>query len=289
MKQNKSNNMKCDILAPKLYLENKDFNMWDCYSEYESSYNDHLHFHNFFELSVIYEGTSQFLINGELFTMGNRSLQLIRPSDYHKQLTGNGEHIRYYNLMFSAEFLSEPLQHELEKVQQPLCATVGIAEWDDMIRMIRKIYKEFKESSEDILSRIYIRANVENLCIFLLKNQKVEHHLNIQVPQEPIRKAVSYVQKSYRNPIHLSDAANAAGLSPTYFSMVFHSTMGITFSRYLTEYRLQIAERYLRSSDLPIKQIAAVCGFSSYPYFVTLFKEHFGVPPGSWRSKIQKQ
>lgn len=289
MNLKKSNNKKCDILAPEFCLDNKEFNMWDCYSEYESIYNNQLHFHNFFELSVIYEGTSRFLVNESLFTMGNRSLQLIRPSDYHRQLTRKGEHIRYYNLMFSAGFLSEPLVHELEKVEQPLCATVVSADWDNIIRMTRKIYKEFRKSPEDILSQIYIRANVENMCVFLLKNQKTENHMNIQVPQEPIRKAVSFIQKNYRSPIHLSDAANAAGLSPTYFSMVFHDTMGIPFSGYLAEYRLQMAERYLRSSDLPIKQIAAVCGFSSYPYFVTLFKEHFGIPPGSWRSGIQKK
>lgn len=286
MKQKNANNIKCDILAPEFCLENREFNIWDCYSEYESSYNDRLHFHNFFELSVIYEGTSRFLVNESLFTMGNRSLQLIRPSDYHRQLTGRGEHIRYYNLMFSAAFLSEPLLHELNKVQQPLCATAGTADWEDIIRMTKKIYREFKQSPEDILSQIVIRANVESLCVFLLKNQKMENNVNIQVPQEPIRKAVSFIQKSYRSPIRLSDAANAAGLSPTYFSMAFHDTMGITFSEYLTEYRLQMAERYLRSRALSIKQIAAVCGFSSYPYFVTVFKERFGFPPGSWRSRI---
>lgn len=288
MNQKNTYSMKCDILTPEFCLENREFNMWDCYSEYESSYNDRLHFHNFFELSVIYEGTSRFLINDSLFTMGIRSLQLIRPSDYHRQLTRKGEHIRYYNLMFSAVFLSEPLLRELEKTQQPLCIAAETADWDDIIRLTGKIYKEFKQSPEDILSQIYIRANVENLCLFLLRNQKAENPVKVQIPQEPIRKAVSFIQKSYRSPIYLSDAASAAGLSPAYFSTVFHDTMGISFSGYLTEYRLQAAERYLRSSDLTIKEIAAVCGFSSYPYFVTVFKEHFGFPPGSWRTGKQK-
>ena len=283
------NNKKPDILISDYYLENREFNMWDCYSEHESSFNEQLHFHNFYELSIIYEGASRFLVNGEVFTMGIRSMQLIRPSDYHRQLTESGEHIRYYNLMFSAAFLSEPLLHELEKVQQPLCATVGTADWDDMLRLLKKIHKEFKQSSEDVLSQLYIRANVENLCIYLLRNQKAENTINPQLPQEPIRKAISFIQKNYRNPIYLSDAANAAGLSPTYFSMIFHNTMGINFSDYLAGYRLQVAQRYLQSSDLPVKQIAAVCGFSSYPYFVTLFKEHFGYTPGSYRSNIQKQ
>lgn len=59
--------------------------------------------------------------------------------------------------------------------------------------------------------------------------------------QEPVRRAVAYIQKNYREPLKLADAAAAAGLSASYFSAVFHQTMGISFSKYLTEYRLQAA------------------------------------------------
>lgn len=276
---------RCEVLTPEAFLRDKQFNIWDCYSEQGSSFNGRLHFHEFYELSVIYEGTSRFMVNGSEFVMGARSLQLIRPTDYHCQLTGNGEHIRYYNLMFTADFISEPLLHILEKCPDPLCVTVSAAAWKGIHQLLRKIMKEYSQNPDDPLTMIFIQCNVENLCVFLLKNQRNQHCHRTETMQEPIRRAVSYVQRNYRQSIRLTNAAEAARLSPTYFSSLFHATMGVSFSAYLTEYRLQVAERYLRSSNLSVKQIAAVCGFTSYPYFISAFKSLYGIPPGSWRSQ----
>ena len=81
------------ILPAKEYLSNGLFSIQNCYSEAESSFNQQLHFHDFYELSLIYEGSSRFLINGSSFVAAAGSLQLIRPSDYHRQMTDTGKHI----------------------------------------------------------------------------------------------------------------------------------------------------------------------------------------------------
>lgn len=282
----KNSSGSCEVLAPEFFLEEKQFNIWDCYSEERSNFNGRLHFHEFYELSVIYEGTSRFMVNGSEYAMGVRSLQLIRPSDYHRQLTGEGEHIRYYNLMFSADFISSDLLKVLEECPGPLCANASDAEWRDLLRLIRAIEQKFKEDFDDPLAQIFIRANVENLCIFIMQHQQNRTSSHIETMQEPIRRTLAFIQRNYRKEIHLADAATIAGLSPTYLSALFHSTMGVPFSVYLTGYRLQIAERYLRTSNLSVKQIAAVCGFSTYPYFVTAFKAEYGVPPGEFRKQL---
>lgn len=285
----KNGNRNCEVLTPDFFLEEKQFNIWDCYSEERSNFNRRLHFHEFFELSVIYEGTSRFMINGSEFAMCVKSLQLIRPTDYHCQLTGEGEHIRYYNLMFSANFISPELLKVLEECPDPLCANASDADWPDLLRLIHQIQREFRDNADDPLTHIFIRSNLENLCIFILRHQQNRNHFRTETMQEPIRRALTYIQQNYRKDIRLSDSANAAGLSPSYFSSLFHSTMGIHFSVYLTNYRLQIAERYLRTSDLSVKQIAAVCGFSAYPYFVTAFKAEYGTPPGAFRKQMLNQ
>ena len=74
------------ILPAKEYLSNGLFSIQNCYSEAESSFNQQLHFHDFYELSLIYEGSSRFVAAAG-------SLQLIRPSDYHRQMTDTGKHI----------------------------------------------------------------------------------------------------------------------------------------------------------------------------------------------------
>ena len=282
----KNSPKSCEVLTPEFFLEEKQFNIWNCYSEEHSNFNGRLHFHEFYELSVIYEGTSRFMVNGSEYAMGVKSLQLIRPSDYHRQLTGEGEHIRYYNLMLSADFISSDLLKVLEECPGPLCANASDAEWRDLLRLIRAIEQTFKDEFNDPLAQIFIRANVENLCKFIMKHQKNRTASHIETMQEPIRRTLEFIQRNYRKEIHLADAANVAGLSPTYLSALFHSTMGVSFSIYLTGYRLQIAERYLRTSNLSVKQIAAVCGFSTYPYFVTAFKAEYGTPPGTFRKQM---
>lgn len=279
----KEKTLNIDILSAEFYLKNRKFDMWNCYSEYSSSYNNCLHFHNFYELSVIYEGSSGFLINGSLFSMKEKSLQLIRPCDYHRQITGKDEHIRYYNLIFTPDFLSEELLRELERNHEPIYTCAESSEWESILVTLQNMYQEFCNSPEDPLSVIFIRNSLENICVFLLRNRKngslsAEVHL-----QKYLQRAISYIQKNYRFPIRLSDAAEAAGLSPSYFSTVFRSAMNISFSNYLLSFRLQEAARYLSSSDLAIKQIAPVCGFPSYSYFVTAFRNHYGITPAAWR------
>lgn len=280
MEKQKRKKTACEILSAADFLNGREYKIEDCYSEHASSYNDRLHFHDFYELSVIYEGTSHFLVNGSLFAMGKGSLQLIRPSDYHWQQTALGEHIRYYNVTFSPDFLSEELRCGLERGQEPLCAVVGSGEWPELMRLLQRLCEAFSREREEVAERIFIHGGIEMLCALLLKRQESGKRPQVQIAQEPVRRALAYVGKNYRERITLADAARAAGLSPTYFSALFHRNMGISFSRYLTEYRLREAKRYLLSGELPVKQVAAVCGFASYSYFVTAFKECFGETPG---------
>ena len=80
----------CDVLSPDEFLGGRDYRIWDCYSEHQSTFNNRLHFHSFYEMSIIYEGKTDFLISGNKFSLKNHSIQLVRPSDYHKQMTAEG-------------------------------------------------------------------------------------------------------------------------------------------------------------------------------------------------------
>lgn len=278
-------NRKWDILTPEEYLAGKLFHIGDCYSEHGSSFNNRLHFHNFYEMSIIYEGSSDFMVNGEVLYMKERSIQLIRPSDYHCQLTKPSEHIRYYNLIFSPELVSEELLQELAQSTGALCVDTELEDWADLRRLVQKMLCAFEQPEDRALGQLFIRCNVENLCIYLLSRCRDRPPSLVKAYREPVQRAILYVQRNYRFPIKLSDAAADAGLSPTYFSMVFHTAVGVSFSQYLSDCRLQAAERYLRSSELPVKAISSICGFASYSYFISAFRKRFGCPPAMWRRR----
>lgn len=273
------------FLASSELLEGRTYRIENCYSEFGSSYNEKLHFHDFYELSVIYEGRSHFLVNGNIFSMGKGSIQLIRPRDYHRQQTAEGEHIRYYNLTFSEEVLGEELVRELEGTEMPLCAEAGKEEWAELCALICRTCQTFEKEPDTLFGKTLTEGCIRIICAFLLKNCGTMERTGIQTMQEPVRRAIAYIRRNCREKVSLADAAREAGLSEAYFSTLFHGTMGIPFSRYVTEYRLREAKRYLQTGELPLKQVAAVCGFSSYPYFISAFKKYFGETPGKVRGR----
>ena len=75
------------ILPAKEYLSNGLFSIQNCYSEAESSFNQQLHFHDFYELSLIYEGSSRFLINGSSFVAaaGDSTIGLSQTDDGYRE------------------------------------------------------------------------------------------------------------------------------------------------------------------------------------------------------------
>lgn len=70
-------------------------------------------------------------------------------------------------------------------------------------------------------------------------------------------------------------------MSESYFSSVFHACMGVTFSEYMLNYRLSLAKRILEEENMSSKEVGAACGFFSYSYFLTAFRQKYGVPPGT--------
>lgn len=98
-----------------------------------------------------------------------------------------------------------------------------------------------------------------------------------------VKRAVQYVQKHYCETIGLNEAANEAELSMAYFSTIFKKEMGIGFSEYLVNLRLERVCTRFRTSSASIKEIAEESGFCDYPHFCRIFKKHYGVSPASYR------
>lgn len=103
------------------------------------------------------------------------------------------------------------------------------------------------------------------------------------VTNPALGKAIVAILDDPAQPHTLSGLAETAGMSRTAFSEQFRQITGRTPIDFLKEVRLRLAIRYLTSTDLPIKTVAARVGFSSRSYFSTSFKSFTGVGPADFR------
>lgn len=97
--------------------------------------------------------------------------------------------------------------------------------------------------------------------------------------------AVKLLEQSTDPDISLESVAEAVNVHPVTLSRMFKQQMGVTFVRYLTARKLQLASELLLTTDKRINDISDEIGYSDYRYFRTLFKKEFGHSPSEHRAR----
>lgn len=77
--------------------------------------------------------------------------------------------------------------------------------------------------------------------------------------------------------------AREIDLSPHHFAQRFKATLGLTPHRYVLQRRLDRAQLLLRTTAIPIAEIALTLGFASQSHFTQVFRSQRGVTPAAAR------
>lgn len=97
---------------------------------------------------------------------------------------------------------------------------------------------------------------------------------------------LSYVSAHLAEPIRRDDLAQIAGLSPSRFSVVFRSIMGMPPMQYVQREKLQRALALLRNTDVTLDMIANDLGYCDAFQFSRQFKKGFHISPSHYRKAL---
>jgi transcriptional regulator GlxA family with amidase domain len=80
--------------------------------------------------------------------------------------------------------------------------------------------------------------------------------------------------------------AEQAGMSPRTFARVYTARMGVTPARMVEKIRVEAVRRSLEESDMPIKRLAAACGFRQEERLRRAFARQVGITPAQYRARF---
>ena len=80
--------------------------------------------------------------------------------------------------------------------------------------------------------------------------------------------------------------AEQAGMSPRTFARIYAAKMGLTPARMVEKIRVEAVRRNLEETDLPIKRIAAICGFGQEERLRSAFARQVGTTPAEYRRRF---
>lgn len=124
-------------------------------------------------------------------------------------------------------------------------------------------FGEYRLMSISVLYRLFDR---------LLNERSVQK--NVLYP------AIQYLEKNIFSPELTNRAlAKKANMSEVHFRKLFAEKYNTTPKQYILDVRMKKAKQMLRASDLPVSEIAVMCGFTSLYSFSRAFKDKTGETP----------
>ncbi|MDX1384114.1 MAG: AraC family transcriptional regulator, partial [Thermoanaerobaculia bacterium] len=103
------------------------------------------------------------------------------------------------------------------------------------------------------------------------------------VVDEQLGRAIDVVLADPGGHHSVDSLAEVAGMSRSTFTDHFRKAFERSPMDFVRETRLQAGARLLRSSELPIKQVARRVGLQSRSNFSRAFTEYYGMPPKRYR------
>ena len=141
-------------------------------------------------------------------------------------------------------------------------------------------------------SRIEYAANIKELnslyrdiplryCMLVLRYSMKDYSPTIQ-------KVIMHINFNLTEDLGLQTVAEHFALNKNYLSTVFRKEVGIGFTSYVNQKRIEHAIYLLNTSSLSIQDIASLCGIHDLNYFSRIFRQQVGMSPSSYRKGIKE-
>lgn len=211
------------------------------------------------------------------------------PSDLERDIIncineGRIQEIENYLAAF-LEYLKKKTYAYTDIKEALICMTAAI------LYAIRKASYGLYEniSSLNILEWVKDSLFLENYprIIMNVLRQYEQYSKNLRSGNHPIvNKVLQILEKEYRNELPLEEMAQKMNVTPEYLSSLFMKELGIKYTTYRAQIRIDVAKKLLQEGKLKIYEVAEESGFPDVKYFTKVFKKYTGTSPGEYARNL---
>jgi AraC-like DNA-binding protein len=236
------------------------------------------HYHPEFEVVCITEGKGTRQVGNHVSNYSNGDLVLMGPNLPHSGfgLNANGMVeqvvVQFKAEIFSPYFLSmpemKPIKELFEKSRFGICFTGSTREQIKTIMQGLRDLPAF-DRFQQLTKILHKMAHSHE---FMLLNGQITLPGNIKKTHVRLQNIFNYVEKNYSEETDIEKVAGIAHLTVPAFCNYFKKIMGITFTDFINQYRIEQACIQLQQ-EKTIAEVSFDCGFNNISYFNKVFKK----------------
>lgn len=230
------------------------------------------HGHEFFEIEYIIEGSGVYEIDGREYRIAPNTLFFTTPTNIHAIRSPNATII---NVMFIYDLENDIVDVSTLLLNQPPCFHLDDKTNDFFKVLFFEIVRVNETDAEYAMTLL-------KCVLYRLAGGNAKENVLTQASSY-VRRAILFIHENFASDIGLEVIAKYIGLTPSYFSDLFHKELGITFKSYLDEIRFSYVRKLLKYTDLSIKEIHFQSGFLDYTNFERRFRKRYGITPTAYR------
>ena len=92
-----------------------------------------------------------------------------------------------------------------------------------------------------------------------------------------------YIDAHITGPVLIADLCALVQRSEAHFARSFKGTFGVSPHSFVNGRRVELAARYMLTTDASLSDIALRCGFADQPHFCKNYRKAVGQTPAAWR------
>ncbi|MBR6405144.1 MAG: helix-turn-helix transcriptional regulator [Lachnospiraceae bacterium] len=274
---------------------------------------DLVHYHDFYELMIVLEGVVVNHIEGQDYQYPAGSACLINRGLRHAE--GFASQAKLLFIGLSPEYIREleywctssKIPEEQELSDSPMMTFIR----QDLQEPGGRSYLDFfpayqNERPYHLLHRVaeeLLSALIHPFCgasyvirgktaeILALLNSSFYHYANIELALNKdylLFSRIANFMEEKEGRISRAELARLTNYSADYLNRIVKKYTGLSLYDYGMLFCLRKAENYIKNSDLPISEIAVLCGFSNKTHFYKRFEEQYSLSPGAYRKAVRK-
>ncbi|MGH8779476.1 helix-turn-helix domain-containing protein [Paraburkholderia sp.] len=210
------------------------------------------------------------------------------PGDHESRWWVRGE-MHFMHLYFLPEHFTRRAVQELDR--EPRELTLADRTYFEDQRIANLCQSLMFERWDDPDGRLRTNETAHEVLSLLLQAQGVSRAgapLKGGLSSATRRRLHDYIDSHLTQSITLGDLADVACLSEYHLARMFRVSFGAPPHAWIARQRLDRARMLLRTTGLPLAQVAVQCGYANASHFSHRFREAFGAAPAGFRQAVRE-